>query len=235
MLGFSPVGGSPTGATGGSVAPPAPPPPGTPHRFWRLFYTSSNSGNISSTDLQLRATVGGPNIAVGGVGSASSSYFGGSTANDVWAGGITFATTGGAPQWNAYDLGPGNASPVVEIAYTVRTDGYSEQSPSAGVLQYSDNGTDWTTDGQTIPFGTWTVGQQKVFDIVPVPPQSISKMAAYVIEGSTVAPQSASKLAAYVIEGGGEKLYSSKLAAYVIEGPPSDTARNMSQAMLGTF
>lgn len=205
------------------------------HRYWRLYIESGNSGNISANSIQFRETAGGPNAATGGTATASSTYSGYSIAA-AFAGTGPYASNGGAPQWVAYDFGPGNLVNITEVAWQSRTDGYTEQTPNVVDLQYSDDGITYVQQGLSYGFGAqsaWAVGETKLFEVTYPPPLSTSKLGQYVVEGAPSIPQAVSKLGEYVVEGSAQSLFASKLGQYVVEGPPLSS--NHSQAMLGTF
>lgn len=133
---------------------------------FRLYFFTSNSGNISAQNIQFRATMGGPTLCTGGTASASSTYPGFSAAN-CFANTGQWASDGGAEQWIEYELPA--PSEVVEVAYQCRTDGYNDQTPNTGQLQYFD-GTYWRPYSGDIvwgPTGSWTVGETKLYEVVP--------------------------------------------------------------------
>lgn len=190
------------------------------HRFWRLFHEASNSGNISASHIEFHSVVGGPNICIGGVGTASSTYSG-FDADAVWAGTEAYASAGGAPQWNQYDLGAGVTSDVVEVAWTVRTDGYSAQSPSISKLQYSDDGASFTDASADIDWGPWSVGETQTVAITPpVPPPALadSRASEYLVTGPNPGVFD-SRMSQYAVEGPAPGLFDSRMSQYAVEGP----------------
>jgi hypothetical protein len=131
------------------------------HRYWRLQIDAVQSAGYTSVmELQLRTSIGGSNVATGGTASASSTDFGwvasnafnGTTAGDGWHSGANGfpATT----EWLQYDFGAGNDKDIVEFHIAARTS-FTTQNPKDFRLQYSDNGTDWTTSITVISCTTW--------------------------------------------------------------------------------
>jgi hypothetical protein len=122
------------------------------HRYWRVYVTAVQSaGYTSCMELYLRTSIGGSNVATGGTASASSVGFGwtaagafdGTTAGNGWHSGNNALPT--TPEWLQYDLGSGNDKDIVEFAWAVRPGNETSQAPKDLQLQYSDNGSSWTT------------------------------------------------------------------------------------------
>lgn len=136
---------------------------------FRLYFFTGNSGNISAQHIEFRAVMGGPSICTGGTASASSTYSGFSI-TAAFAGTGQWASDGGAPQWVEYEL-PAPAD-IAEVAYQCRTDGYNDQTPNTGQLQYFD-GEFWRPYSDTIVWGNtaaWTVGETKLYEVEAPPP-----------------------------------------------------------------
>lgn len=158
---------------------------------FRLYFFTGNSGNISASHIEFRGSMGGPNLCVGGAGTASSTYPGFS-ANNVFAGTQNWASDGGAPQWIEYDFGVGVTHDIVEVAYTSRTDGYPDQTPNTGQLQFFNDDGFWQPYSADIAWGPtadWSVGETKVSELSPAPPAGnaqVSQARLYAI-GSVVA------------------------------------------------
>lgn len=118
------------------------------HRYWRLSFARATSV-IRISELALRTSVGGANVATGGTASASHTFGGNSAANAFDGNATTFwnASSGliaGEPVWLAYDFGAGNDKDIVEYVVTVDSSA-GTGIPEGGYLQYSDNGTTWVT------------------------------------------------------------------------------------------
>ncbi|MBF0191722.1 MAG: discoidin domain-containing protein [Magnetococcales bacterium] len=118
------------------------------HRFWRLYITKAThlDRNILQIQaLEFRATLGGASICTGGSAFASAAHeshpaslaFDGDdeTYWGAWLG-------DSEPVWIGYDLGPGRASEVEEIALLTAN---PDSAPSTFSLQHSDDGALWTT------------------------------------------------------------------------------------------
>jgi hypothetical protein len=138
------------------------------HRYWRVYVTAANAGGyVSCMELYLRTSIGGANVATGGTASASSVGFGwaasgafdGSTGGTGWhSGNNTLPTT---PEWIQYDLGAGNDKDIVEFAWAARSTYEAEQTPRDFQLQYSDNGTSWTTLYTRTEESGWTPSETR--------------------------------------------------------------------------
>lgn len=135
------------------------------HTYWRVRTIVDDGGTIAAaSEIEMRATPSGADQCTGGtaIGTQHPSLsFPPSQAFDnnnstFWA-----STTTGDAQNVGYQF----ASPVVvaEITWRNRGDSAANQAPVVGIVQYSDNGTTWTTawtfTGQT----GWTLGQTRTF------------------------------------------------------------------------
>ena len=120
------------------------------HRFWRLHISAKgiNSVNyVALSGLVLADVAGGPQVAVGGVASASSIRTAGEEAdkafdalqNTFWRGAYNYVL----PEHLQYDMGEGNAIDVVEIRLVHTTTPDLRTGPKDIALLYSDDGKHW--------------------------------------------------------------------------------------------
>ncbi len=120
------------------------------HRYWRVNCTTSGaSGLVACSEIEMRTVPGGVDQCTGGTASASSTFAGftaagafddslaTSTAN-MWA-----STT--LPAQIEYDFGAGVTPAITEFTWIQRTDTAVAQSVTSGTLDFSDNGSSWTT------------------------------------------------------------------------------------------
>lgn len=150
---------------------------GPAHRYWRI-YINANGGasDVSIDELELYTQPYGKNEVGAGTATASSYNatvgtpftpsrafefslrdHGVSSTQDLWASG----TTPVAGQWLAYDFGVGNAKEIVEIGMWGRLDStFTSQTPTDFDVQYSDDGTTWTTSWSVTGL-TWAAGEFK--------------------------------------------------------------------------
>ncbi len=137
-----------------------------PHRYWRVYITESNSGSdnfIRGYEAEFRGSVGGADQCSGGTASASHNnstaykLFNNNGASDYWLSGGP-----SAPCWFQYDFGAGNAVDVAEWGFTP---GNSSQTPKAFSLQWSDDGSSFTTLSSWSNVTDWIGGAQKLFAI----------------------------------------------------------------------
>ena len=140
-----------------------------PHRYWRVYMTKSTFGatmQVCLYEVEMRGTIGGPDQCNGGVASASHNndrayrLFDNNT-SEYWINGGPSADS-----WFQYDFGSGNAVIVAEIKMLSR--GW-EESPEDFVLQWSDDGTRFTTVAAWSGIDDWIGGVEKLF-VVPDPP-----------------------------------------------------------------
>lgn len=138
-----------------------------PKSRWRILITATGeSPHIPVVgEVEMRASPGGANLAVGGTASASSVYPGGSAS---WAfngnGGVTAwaAANTSLPQWLAYQF----SAPVSinQLAITAQNDARwaYQQSPRTFTVQSSVDGSTWINEW-VVDAGAFTAGQTKVF------------------------------------------------------------------------
>jgi hypothetical protein len=119
------------------------------HRYWRVNITASLGSACSICELEFWRngtgskipTTGGAVLVSGtGAGLAANLFDGVTTSGNYWYSGGTTGTAG-------YDFGSGNAVEVGAVAIIDRYD--ASQGPSTFTVQYSDDGSAWTT--------AWTV------------------------------------------------------------------------------
>lgn len=136
------------------------------HRYWRIYITEKSGAATFSAieELELRSSAGGADVTGSGTASANNSS-GGAAANAVDNDtGTIWATGAGAlPHWWAYDFGAGNDQDIVEVSITSRSS-TAGSAPGAFQLQYSDDGSTWTTRLFCNVEGVWPVSTTHVFN-----------------------------------------------------------------------
>jgi hypothetical protein len=134
------------------------------HAYWRALMGAHASGNWSAAEQQYRATPGGADQASGATITASSALTGyaATMAHDGNASTFWVSSGGAAGQYIQYHFS--SAVTLAEVLWTARNDGYYAEAPTAGTMQYSDDGTTWheafglrntagwTTNGQSFTF-----------------------------------------------------------------------------------
>lgn len=143
------------------------------HRHWRLYIVSQSSTNYCSVaELELRETLAGTNHALSGTMSAISTYdvslapayAADGDINTMWH---SQYIAGGAGGWIACDLGSGNDKSINVISITPRNDGYPVNPISEFELQFSDDGSSWTTLYGDSGITGWSAGVAKTWDFTP--------------------------------------------------------------------
>jgi F5/8 type C domain len=136
------------------------------HRYWRFYCTASGGGGlVSLSEIQFREVAGVSQAFSGGT-ITTSGLDNGPPADAADSNIGTFWASGTLPGWWAYDYGAGNAKSIVEFALTARNDGFFAQGPTAFQVQYSDDGSSWTTSVSQLP-GTWSAGSTQTFSALP--------------------------------------------------------------------
>ncbi|MBF0116848.1 MAG: discoidin domain-containing protein [Magnetococcales bacterium] len=139
-----------------------------PHRYWRIYMTRSTFGatmQVCLYEVEFRGTPGGPDQCDGGVASASHRN---DRAYHLFDNNPSESWINGGPSedsWFQYDFGAGHAVIVAEIKMVSR--GW-EESPEDFVLQWSDDGTHFTTVASWSGINDWHGGVEKLF-VVPDP------------------------------------------------------------------
>ena len=137
------------------------------HTYWRIQSTVRTQDNyLSISNCTMEASLGSGNLAVGGSASASSNYNVSSDPSYAFLGNTTLWWTTAFGQDTAYAwLQYQFPSPVDigSLTFYPRTDGYAnDQGIKQFELQYSDDGTTFTTHGNWIA-STWTQDVPQTF------------------------------------------------------------------------
>lgn len=140
------------------------------HSYWRLNVTASNGGaNLTIDEVEFRGSIGGADQCSGGTPSASSTLGGNvaanafdNTVNTAWQA----TTTTGTLQYLF-------ASAVEVAEYTIRIRGagyeaYTNQAPKDWTLQWSDNGSSWTTVDTQTSQTAWSAGETRTLAVHPI-------------------------------------------------------------------
>lgn len=139
------------------------------HRYWRIsdIGTSSAGQAVACSEIRLRSTVGGADLAVSagrcieqnGSFPIANTYDG--NVNTLWGVGAAANTPLCVI---VYDMGADVA--VGEVAVTARNDGFYGQAPRSFTLAWSDDDEFYTEVGQ-LEFGTFTAAAQVRTATVP--------------------------------------------------------------------
>lgn len=117
-----------------------------PHRYWRIYAYGEFNGSgvaISIAEMQFRSTPGGANLTGSGTPSASGESGGTVAANAFDSNNTTYWSHEAKTAWLAYDFGVGVSHVIREVVVKTRSDTANGQLPSVGVIQYSDDGSNW--------------------------------------------------------------------------------------------
>lgn len=150
-------------------------PPAAEHVFvglasatrWRILVSANDGASdfaLNVSEMQLRATVGGANIATGGTAFSSTAFSG----NEA-----SFAFDGNAAtMFNSADLSfPAHLGYQLASSQVVRsvwiragdTAVRAARAPRTFAVQYSNNGTDWTTALDVTNSSGWAAGEAREF------------------------------------------------------------------------
>lgn len=140
------------------------------HSYWRIRITANVSSNYSSiSEIQFRATPGGADQASGGTASASGSYASGYEASKAFddSNSTQWASNAALPSWISYQF----PSPVAvqEVAIISTGAAYGDpgrsEAPKTFTIQYSDDGTAWTTAASPSDQTGWGLNETRLFSV----------------------------------------------------------------------
>lgn len=144
------------------------PPPPVAHKYWRLYIMETQSPDsffCNLAELELRASISGPNLALGGAASANSEIAATPASATIDGSAATFwstATGSIKPAWLAVNM---TAAAVIRAVSLVAADNASRalRTPRDFAIQWSDNGTQWTTATVVTGQTAWQPGERRVF------------------------------------------------------------------------
>jgi hypothetical protein len=138
------------------------------HAYWRLFITATNSTDgffCNIAEINFKESAGGANEATGGTATAGSDFGGANVPSAAFDGNAaTFWSTAGStnPDWIAYQM-----VFAKDIAYATiqagSTAGRAARAPKDFQVQYSDDGSSWTTDHTITGQVAWGIGEIRAF------------------------------------------------------------------------
>lgn len=125
-------------------------------RYWRVLCTANGGGdNVAIAELEMYESGFGRNVCSGGTASASSEFSFAYSADEAFSGNlydelgnsavIWASGTFTGSEWLRYDFGAGVSRSIVAIGVHGRLTSAANQNPTAFSVQYSSDGTTWTT------------------------------------------------------------------------------------------
>lgn len=137
------------------------------HRYWRVNVTLCNGRNfVGCAEMEMFTAVGGSDVCSGGTALQSSNFGGGPAANAFDNSGSTnwYSGNGALPEYLGYDFGSGNDKDIVGFSWVPRNDGFANSdAPNTGTLQYSDDGSTWTTRFSFSGQSGWSIAEKRNF------------------------------------------------------------------------
>ena len=138
------------------------------HQYWRISILDVETATTASAigEVEMRATPSGADQCSGGAASADAVFGAGLEADKAFDNSTTtlWSSTGKGNYnyaWLEYDFGS-NVS-VAEFTIRSRHDGFAYTTPERFYIQYSDDGTAWTTAwGPSVQTG-WTTSETRTF------------------------------------------------------------------------
>lgn len=142
------------------------------HRYWRFAsLTGGNDGNAGSigylgiAEIEMHTSVGGADVTGSGTASASS-YRAGLEPYRAFDNNVTTKWSSNGQivgDWLAYDFGVGVAYEIVEVKMTARNDGFQNQMMLDFVVEFSDDGTNWTPYWAVLGQSAYSSGETRTF------------------------------------------------------------------------
>lgn len=144
------------------------------HRYWgiRITATAGNTGGLTVQEVELRGSVGGGDLTTPSTPTTETSFFAPYNAartvdNDTTDTQSIFTVSVGELNFQgAIRLGYDFVTPVeiAQLAMWCRpVSGEENAAPGDFTIQYSDNGTDWTTQSTFTGVTGWVGGTPKTF------------------------------------------------------------------------
>jgi hypothetical protein len=121
------------------------------HRYWRINITAIAGGSlVELCEVQMATQQFGKNVCSGGTVLFSTQFDSSTHAaanafdQNIWGDVDFWTSSGNVPQYIGYDLGLGNSADVQEINIWP-TASTANRNPTAFDVQWSDDGSTWTT------------------------------------------------------------------------------------------
>lgn len=142
----------------------------SPHRYWRIYVTDTDGGDgyTEIAEIEMAESTLGQNVCTGGTAIASS-YFGGNTPDKAFDGSYSIdpgwiGSSASFPQWIGYDFGAGNDKDIQAVNITCPNSGYTGRSPKTFDVQWSDDGSSWTTAWSVSSSTGWSTNEFRRFN-----------------------------------------------------------------------
>jgi PKD repeat protein len=141
-------------------------------RYWRLFIQAVNNpvDYCSIIEIELHASVGGPDVTSPSTPVTASSFFSGQIPSNTVDNGTNQWSTAlqnvsaANPCWLVFDLGTPQS--IVEFSITGPPAGFSSRGPKIFALQASDDGVTWPVFAQRVADQVnWSASQTRVFPV----------------------------------------------------------------------
>jgi hypothetical protein len=134
-------------------------------RYWRLLVSHTsvdNSTNIA--EVQLRESAGGSDVTGSGTASGLGTPITGTAASafDNNASTTYHSEIGTMPTWLQYDFGSGQDKAIVEVVIQAHPSNPA-YSPTDFDVQFSSNGSSWTTSWSVTGSTGWAAGETRTF------------------------------------------------------------------------
>jgi len=147
------------------------------HEYWRINVTA-NDGDVNFlaiAEMEMRATIGGADQAVGGTATASASDGSSPPGNAFDNNSTTRWSTpvGTLTGWLRYQF----TSPVDVVEYTIQAHPTTPaRSPRDFTLESSDDGIVWSPEDLRSGETGWTNGEIRVYEVTAVPASAEARM-----------------------------------------------------------
>jgi hypothetical protein len=137
------------------------------HRYWRIRVIDTEDGSSARiAKLELRGSSGGADLTGSGTAFTAGTATGADNAFDNNAGTYWYSGDGidVLPEILGYDFGSGDDETVVQVAITAdNSTGGGDYAPEDFTIQYSDNGSSWTTAATVTGESPWSDGETRTF------------------------------------------------------------------------
>lgn len=145
-------------------------PPADSHAYWRINITQSATLGIaysSISGLEFRATPGGADQCSGGTAIADSYYGAGYEPENAFDHDTSteWASAIGLPHYIGYQFAAPVSVAQVAVIATDAAYGSKSEAPGIFTIEYSDNGSSWTTAASPATQGSWGDSEVRLFSV----------------------------------------------------------------------
>jgi hypothetical protein len=135
------------------------------HAYWRLYVSANNGdGYVNFSEIEMMAVAGGADQCAGGAAFGDGSTY--DSPDNAFDNNIAVShVSAGVPSWVGYHFA--SAVDIVEVSLVaVRLE--TSRAPKDFLIQWSDDGSAWTTTTTIVNQTDWAIEEKRVYSTVPL-------------------------------------------------------------------